>query len=191
MRLMEADRLHFRRKVLKLLGAEFQISDGDGEVVGLARQKALKLKEDIRVYADPEATEEVLIIQARQIVDFSAAYDVIDAASGQRYGALRRKGWASMVRDSWEILNHDDIPIGTILEDNMFWALVRRFLSDWVPQTYDIRAGEERAATIRQRFNPFVHKYDVEFTPESRERLPRPLAVAAIVVLMAIEGRQE
>ena len=191
MKLMEADQLHVRRKVLKLLGAEFQISDGYDEFLGLARQKALKLKEDIRVYADEAATEEVLAIKARQIVDFSAAYDVMDPATGQKYGALRRKGLASMFRDSWEILDQDDLPIGTIQEDNLFWALVRRYLSNLVPQSYDMRVGEELAATIRQRFNLLVHKCDVEFAPESRQLLPRPLAVAAVVVLMAIEGREQ
>lgn len=41
-----------RRKVLKLFGAAFHIYNPAGAVVGFCKQKAFKLKEDIRVYTD-------------------------------------------------------------------------------------------------------------------------------------------
>src|SRR5690349_19157229 len=93
-----------RRKVFTLLGAKFHIYDPQGKLVGFSQQKAFKLKEDIRVYADEAKTDERLIILARQIVDFGAAYDVIDAKTQQKVGALKRKGWTSIVRDSWIVM---------------------------------------------------------------------------------------
>src|SRR6185503_13579603 len=39
-----------RRKVLTLFGAQFHIYNAEGKVVGFSKQKAFKLKEDIRVY---------------------------------------------------------------------------------------------------------------------------------------------
>ena len=60
-----------------------------------------------------------LSIKARNVVDFSASYDVIDSKTGNKLGALRRKGWASILRDSWEVLDADDVVIGKIEEDSM------------------------------------------------------------------------
>ena len=48
--LYEADSYMIRQKVLKLLGAEFHIYSDDSmqQLIGYSKQKALKLKEDIR-----------------------------------------------------------------------------------------------------------------------------------------------
>ena len=49
--LYEADSYMVRQKVLKLLGEEFHIYSDDSmqQLIGYSKQKALKLKEDIRV----------------------------------------------------------------------------------------------------------------------------------------------
>src|SRR5512139_499730 len=92
------------RQVFALTG-KFRVYDPTENLVLFSEQKMFRLREDIRVYSDESKAQEVLIIKARQIIDFSAAYDVIDALSGQKAGALRRKGWRSLLRDEWEILD--------------------------------------------------------------------------------------
>ena len=72
------DRYLFRRKVFQLVGGVFHIYDPYGRVVLYSKQKAFKLKEDIRIYSDERGTNELLTIKARQIVDFGATYDVVD-----------------------------------------------------------------------------------------------------------------
>ncbi len=39
------------------------------------------------------------------MLDFSASYQVTDSTTGEVIGSLRRKGWSSLFRDSWEILD--------------------------------------------------------------------------------------
>ena len=51
-----------RRKVFKLLGAAFHIYDAQGNLVLYSKQKAFKLREDIRLYASEDMREEVLSI---------------------------------------------------------------------------------------------------------------------------------
>ncbi|NIA15532.1 MAG: hypothetical protein GWP08_15830 [Nitrospiraceae bacterium] len=51
---------------------------------------------------------ELLCIQARSILDFSAAYDVVDSTTGEKAGALKRKGLKSILRDAWIIMDADD-----------------------------------------------------------------------------------
>ena len=62
-----------RKKVFKLLGAAFHVYDEAGNLIMYSRQKAFKLKEDIRLYSDETMKVELLTITARQVVDFSAA----------------------------------------------------------------------------------------------------------------------
>ena len=88
-----------RRKVLQVLGASFHVRDPNDQVVMFSKMKAFKLKEDIRIY-DGEAMEnELLTIQARQVLDVSASYDVTDAQSGEKVGVLKRQGLKSILKD--------------------------------------------------------------------------------------------
>lgn len=181
------DRYTVRRKVLKLFGGGFYLLDPAGQVVGYSAQKAFKLKEDIRVFADEAQTRPVLRIQARQVVDFAACYDVVDEAEGRKVGAARRKGFRSILRDSWELLDARDQPVATLQEDSMALALVRRFLSNLVPQRFVLGSGAD-AVTLKQHFNPFVYKLDVAIPRASA--VDRRLVLATAVLIAAIEGRQ-
>ncbi len=183
------ERYLLKRQVFALTG-KFRFFDPSGNLVLFSEQKMFKLREDIRVYSDESKTQEVLMIKARQIMDFSAAYDVIDSATGQKTGALRRKGLASLLRDEWDVLDAGDNIIGKLFEDSMGLALLRRFLTGLIPQNYDITFGTERVADLKQPFNPFAYQLNIDFSMDINKRLDRRLGVAAGILLAAIEGRQ-
>jgi hypothetical protein len=176
-----------RRKVLKLFGGSFHVYDGD-TVVAFCSQKAFKLREDIRLYRDESQTHELLWIRARQVIDFAACYDVVDSSTQAAVGSLRRRGMKSLLRDSWEVLDTNERPIGKVEEDSAGMALLRRFLTNLVPQTFHLRAASGGTAELKQRFNPFV--YNLEVTVPHDIGLDRRLVFAAAILLAAIEGRQ-
>ncbi len=183
------DTYTIRRKVLKVLGASFHVYDPNNEVVAFSSQKAFKLKEDIRVFTDETKTTELIAIKARQVIDFSAAYDIVDSAENRKIGAARRKGFSSVVRDSWELLDADDQPIATIKEDSTVMAILRRILSNLIPQNFTLSSLDGRElATMHVHFNPFIYRMTVAVT--DREVDPR-LVFASAVLLAAIEGRQQ
>ena len=180
-----------RRQVLALTG-KFRIYTPSGQLALYSQQKMFKLKEDIRVYSDESQAQELLLIQARQIIDFSAAYDVIDLQTGEKVGVWRRKGFRSMLRDEWEQLDARDSFVGILYEDNMTQALLRRFLlGKWLPQNYDIITGNQRCADIRQRFNPFRYELDLDFSMDASQKLDRRMGIAAAILIATIEGRQD
>jgi uncharacterized protein YxjI len=179
-----------KRQVFALAG-KFRVFDPSGRLLLFSEQKMFKLREDIRVYADEAKTQEVLAIKARQIIDFSAAFDVIDSATGQKVGALRRKGLASMLRDEWEILDVNDTVRGRLFEDSMGLALLRRLLTNLVPQNYDLLFGETRVADYKQNFNPFTYELNIDFSMDTLGQLDRRIGIAAGILLAAIEGRQQ
>lgn len=178
-----------KRQVFALTG-KFRFYDTAGHQVMFSEQKMFRWKEDIRVYSDDAKTQEVLTIKARQILDFSAAFDVVDSASAQKVGALRRRGLASLLRDEWEVLDVNDNVIGKLFEDSMGLALVRRFLTNLVPQNYDITINENRVADLKQNFNPFSYQLNVDFSMDVAHQLDRRLGIAAAILLAAVEGRQ-
>ena len=182
-----------RRKVFKLFGGAFHVYDPAGQVVLFASMKAFKLKEDIRLYDNEEKHAELLLIQARRVLDFSAEYDVTDSQTGEKVGVLKRKGLKSMVRDEWIVMDRTDQPIGSIKEDSTAMALIRRFIpfANLIPQEY---AGEIRGAPVcsfKQNFNPFVMKISLDFSSDVNRLLDRRLGLAAAVLLCAIEGKQD
>jgi len=184
------DRYLLKRQVLALTG-KFRIFDPAGNLVMYSEQKMFRLREDIRVYADESRTRELLIVKARQILDFSAAYDVIDASTAQKVGTLRRKGWRSLVRDVWEVLDAADNPIGVLHEDSPGLALLRRLvLGSLLPQNYDLLMSGQRVADLRQRFNLLAYHLDLDFSMDSARQLDRRLGIAAGILLATVEGKQ-
>ena len=179
-----------KRQVFAITG-KFRIYDPMENLVLFSEQKMFRLREDIRVYADEAKTQEVLMIKARQIIDFAAAYDVIESATGQKVGTLRRKGWRSLLRDEWEILDANEQPLGRLFEDSMGRALLRRFLlGTFLPQDYDITVGTDRVADLKQRFNLFAYRLELDFSMDSGRKLDRRLGITAGILLAAIEGKQ-
>ncbi len=189
-RFFQQDSYTIRRKVFKVFGAAFHLYDSTGALVGYSKQKAFKLKEDIRIYTDESCSTELLVILARSVVDFSASYDVVDPQSGTGVGTLRRRGFKSMLRDEWVMLDAAGAEIGRIKEDSALLALVRRFLSNLIPQGFGAVVGGVPVAQYKQNFNPFVRKLRVTILPGADQAVDRRLLLAAGILLGAIEGRQ-
>lgn len=183
-----------RRKVLKLLGAAFHIYDAQGRVVGYCKQKALKLKEDIRIYTDESCGTQLLVIKARSVIDFSAVYDVT-LPDGRSIGSLRRKGMAStFLRDHWLVFNGEGRQIAELTEDGSFLAFARRYI-DWVarlsPQKFTLTRtdGGGVIARYRQHFNMFVYRLSVAVEKDDPD-LDDLMILTAGCLICAIEGRQ-
>ena len=178
------------RQVFALAG-KFRVYDPLNNLVLFSEQKMFRLREDIRVYSDETKTREVLSIKARQIMDFSAAYDVVDTEMNQKVGALRRKGWRSLLRDEWEVLDENDNVKGLLFEDSMGLAMLRRLLlGSWLPQNYDMSLGEARVADLKQNFNLFRYELNLDFSMDVARTLDRRLGIAAGIMLAAVEGKQ-
>ncbi|MBI2803514.1 MAG: hypothetical protein HYX68_00845 [Planctomycetes bacterium] len=183
-----------RRKFFKFFGAAFYLLDEAGEVIGYSHQKAFKLKEDIRVYTDDSMTEELLVIKARNIIDFGATYDVTDPAEDdQSIGSYRRKGWTSLVRDEWMIFDADENDVGRIQEDSAGLAIVRRLFGNIAnliaPQAYNVEIDGAKAADMATSRNPFIYKLNVTIDPDA-DNVDARMILAGAILLAAIEGRQ-
>ncbi len=181
-----------RRKVFKLLGGAFHVFDPAGNVVLYSKQKAFKLKEDIRIYTGEDMGTEVLTIRTDQIIDLGATYHVHDSQQGGvRVGSLKRKGLKSMLRNEWVILDSSGQEVGIIQEDSVALALLRRLMVGWLlPQRYYGTIGNNPVSVFTRNFNPFISKISLDFSMDTQGQLDRRLGIAAVIMLLAIDGKQ-
>jgi len=185
-----------RRKFFKIFGASFHIYDMHGNLAFFSKQKALKLREDIRVFGDQAMTSELLCIKARGVIDLGMTYDVIDSTTQQVIGSLRRKGWKSFFfRDSWVINDVNDQELGTIQEESGALGILRRVIRGpliqlLAPQKYNGYIGDVPVLEFTQNRNPFIQKIQLDYGPDVNGLLDRRLGIAAAALLCAVEGRQ-
>jgi uncharacterized protein YxjI len=185
-----------RRKVFKIFGAAFHIYDEKGGIAGYCKQKAFKLREDIKIYTDESCSTVLLSITARSIIDFGATYD-ITLSTGERLGSLRRKGLkSSFLRDEWLIFDEDEREIGIIRERGSWVSFFRRYIelvALFSPQVYDVETTTGKPiGVLRRHFNPFIYRLGVRVEPDAEASGFDDLYVLAMGCLIAaVEGTQE
>ena len=191
----QTEKYTIRRKVLKLFGAAFHVYDEHGSVIGYCKQKAFKLKEDIKLYTDESMSDMLLSLQAQSVIDFGASYTVT-LPDGTALGSLRRKGMkSSFIRDEWQIFNAAGEQIGMIQETGSIAPIARRyvdFATVLLPQRYLITRSHDAQpiAGFRQHFNPLIFRLGITILEED-EHLDDLLILGAGCLIAAIEGRQE
>ncbi len=170
---------------------KFHVCNSCGKLVLFSHQKMFKIKEDIRVFSNESKEQELLSIQARKIMDFSEAYEVIDTQSPQRVGSLRRKGFRSFLRNEWEAFDTNHRKRWIIREDQAI-TMLRRFNSvRWFPQNYEFLIGNHRVANLRQRYSLVNYTFDLEFTIDPDHQMDRRLGIAAAILLGSIDSNKD
>lgn len=125
-------------------------SDGQtGAMVAFAQQKRLALKEKFTMYTDNGKSEVAFEVQARQVMDFGARYDVRDP-QGSIIGTLGKDFKASLLNSTWHIFlpGQEDKPTVIVRERSQALAITRRIWG-WIPYIGEI---------------PFFLKYNFDFT---------------------------
>jgi hypothetical protein len=186
----EQPKFRARRRLLSLFDGRFYFEDESGNVFAFVKRKALAMRDDIRVYTDESMTTELLLIKASDIIDFSASFDVFDAATQVKVGAFKRRGWKSLLRDEWIIMDAANIETGRVIEDSAWFAFLRRTIFNIVPQEFSVQVSGTSVGTVRQNWNPFAPKLDADFTA-APGLLDQRMIVALVALLGTVEGRQQ
>ena len=104
------------------LSNDFSAKDASGRTVAYVRQKMFKLKEAISIYDNENKSHLTHSIAADKWIDFSAAYSFKDA-QGKEIGKIARKGWASIWKAHYELIDQHQKLQYHIREDNA-WVKV-------------------------------------------------------------------
>lgn len=116
---------------LLALASQIYIRDANGNLMGYVKQKLLKLKEDINVFADESQTNILFNIKADRVLDFSARYN-FTASNGQSLGSIKRQGMRSIWKANYEISDASGNQVMQIHEESA-WIKVADSLIGELP----------------------------------------------------------
>jgi uncharacterized protein YxjI len=194
---MVVPRFFIRQRITMMINRyEIRAANPDGsegQLLALAEQRRMKIKEEINFFSDESKTRRVFSFKARQRLDVHAEHDVFDE-NGQPLGMFSKQFGASLLRSTWNLYAPGLEAVGT--ERNAFIAILRRiwdfipFLGEvWIPFVFhfdftDSRTGapvmsSERIPAIRDRYDVRVPDPRVDFR----------LAAAMAVALDALQSR--
>jgi uncharacterized protein YxjI len=141
---------------------------GFGQLMGLAEQKKLALKEQVTFYSDETRTRPVFAFKARRVMDLNAGYDITDE-QGHPLGFFRKDFGASLLRSTF----HLEGPgyAGTGQERSLLVAIVRRFTDiPFLPIHFDFVGTDggplmsvERQGSVRDQYTVQVPDQRVDF----------------------------
>jgi uncharacterized protein YxjI len=167
-----------------------------GPPIAYVRQKKMKIKEEIRFFADEAETEELFQIKARSWLDTGGSkYDVVDAQDGN-VGLLEHVFGKSLFRSTWRISATEGEEVATARERSQVLAIVRRLI-DFVPDVgglipipynFDILAGEQVLGKMDRKFQ-LRDRYVLDLSGDPDKKLDRRLAIALAIGLDALQNR--
>lgn len=114
---------------LLAIASQIYVCDANGQLIGYVKQKLLKLKEDINVFADEQQTQHLYKIKADRVIDFSAKYNFSDA-TGRLLGSIKRKGMRSIFKAHYMIFDSNEIQTMEIHEENGWIKVVDSLLGE-------------------------------------------------------------
>ncbi len=103
---------------------DFIVTDAEQRNVAYIRQKMLKLKEKVVIYSDESKSKELFHINADKWLDFNTAYTFSVANQPQELGKIVRKGWKSLWKSHYELIDTNGNQEILISEENpwiKFW----------------------------------------------------------------------
>jgi uncharacterized protein YxjI len=167
-----------------------------GPPIAYVRQKKMKIKEEIRFFADEAETEELFQIKARSWLDTGGSkYDVVDAQDGN-VGLLEHVFGKSLFRSTWRISATEGEEVATARERSQVLAIVRRLI-DFVPDVgglipipynFDILAGEQVLGKMDRKFQ-LRDRYVLDLSGDPDKKLDRRLAIALAIGLDTLQNR--
>jgi len=183
--LLTQSRYTIKRNFWSFFERIFRVLTPDGQVIMYVKHPLLRLREEFQVFADEARTRLLMIVKSKQVIAINFAYDITDAADGHVMGTVQKRGFKSIVRDKFLILDPAGTEIGYMEEQG---ASIMRRIFPFLTSKHAIFIGGQQVAYIKQRFRFFNKEFDVEMTPGAAD--PRFVLACALLALIA-EARRE
>jgi hypothetical protein len=180
------------------IAPQIKVTDPSGQTVLYVRQKALALREDVRIFADEKQEHQLYQLNADRIIDWSANYRV-RTADGVDLGSLRRKGMRSIWRASYEatdpngqtpVVIHEENPWIKVL-DGLAGELpiVGMFLPMFINPAY--LADRDGVSLLKMKKQPavFEGKFTIDKLGEFADS-EESLLLASLVMMILLERQR-
>jgi len=165
-----------------------------GGPVAFVRQKKLKIKEDIRFFADESESQELFRLKGRSVLDTGGSrYDVADG-TGEPIGVLQHVLRKSLFRSTWEVAGANGTT--AIAQERSLPMAIARRLVDFVPYgefvaipyNFEILLDDRVVGHMIRKFQ-VRDRYVLDLTGDHDRRIDRRLAIALAIGLDALQNR--
>lgn len=170
-----------------IFGRSTRVFSPDGMLVAFIKRPLLKWKEEQTIFADEAQTQPLLFIKARKAIAINMVRDVFDANTGELVGSIKSRGWKSIIRDTWDILDPHEQTVGVMQEDGM--SILRRMFPILLGK-WKIELQGQMVAYVKQVFRFFAKEYTMDMSMNQGRMDPR-FAMALAVLALQAESRRE
>lgn len=173
---------------------QVRVTDASGQLVLYVKQKALALREDVRIFADEGQTQQLYQINANKIIDFSATYNIAMAGGGA-LGAVRRQGMRSIWKATYNIVDTNGTEVGLIHEENPWLKVAESFLSDvpfigmLINPAYLVDLRGQTALYLKKQPAVFEGRFSIEKRGSFSDADERLLLSSVIMTMMLERSR--
>lgn len=180
------------RPFFTFFGREFNVFGPDGTQIMYVKHPMMKLRDEWNVFTDKTQSTKLLRVKAREAIALNITHDVFDAQTEQRVGTIRTRGLKSILRDTWDILDPHDQPMGLLQEDSS--AILRRIFKI-IPGKWHAELGPQgsafEVARITQQFRFFTKEFTLDVSMAQGRMDTRLGLTCALLALMKEIERQD
>jgi uncharacterized protein YxjI len=185
------------------LANQYRVYDGASadaaKLVAFVHQKRFALREKFEVFADESKTSAIFTVQARQVIDLGARYD-IKTPDGQLLGVVGKRFGQSILRSTWEIFapGKEAKALFLVRERSAALAVVRRLwsflpiLGDipfFVRYHFDFIAADDQVVGSYSKTTTLLDHYELSVTDPAAAQLDWRVFVAIGIMLDALQSR--
>lgn len=114
---------------LMALAPQIFVEDSRGQLLLYVKQKLLKFKEEVNVFADEAQTQRAFGIKADRVIDFRARYTITNAA-GNTIGAIKQRGMKSFWKAHFDVEDAFGREAFFIEEENPWTRMLNGFIEE-------------------------------------------------------------
>ena len=162
--------------------------DDLGKTLAFVRNLTCGYNQEIRVFTDPTLSFELLAITPVFRSGDADQFTVTDRLTRELAGTIRQSHPARHARQEW-FLSSALREVAVIQEDSGLLAMLRRYLTGMIPQSYTVYANACAVGVALPGNMLFGRAMEIDLTRDHAKLVDRRLLLAAIVLIAA--GRQQ
>ena len=159
--------------------------DEQGRTLAFVRNTRCEWSKNLRVFTDPTLSFELMVIKPVRAAEPGSHFNVIDSVNSQAVGKVRHVPVVRLQRQEWELLGPAGDALCVIREDSALLGLMRRYLSESVPQSYTFSVAEGTLGSAVRAAGLFSPQMEIDFNGDCAKPIDRRLLVAALVLISA------
>jgi hypothetical protein len=159
--------------------------DDCGNTLAFVRNLTCPYNQDIRVFTDPTLSFELLSIRLVSRSADADQFTVTDCLTREFAGTIRHTHSPRELRQEWSLRPSAADEISAIQEDSGFLAILRRYLTELIPQSYTFYAGSCAVGAATPGNMLWPHTMEIDLSRDQGRLVDRRLLVAALVLIMA------